>query len=78
MRTVGYRQVWGYLEGHCDRNTMRDQALAATRQLAKRQMTWLRSFRLTTASTAEEAERHFVRDFERESGVFSPKVSQWG
>ncbi|TAN52977.1 MAG: tRNA (adenosine(37)-N6)-dimethylallyltransferase MiaA [Betaproteobacteria bacterium] len=45
MRAVGYRQLWGCLEGEYDRAAMRDKAIAATRQLAKRQMTWLRSFR---------------------------------
>ena len=44
MRAVGYRQVWEYLEGEVDEATMREHAVAATRQLAKRQMTWLRSF----------------------------------
>ena len=44
MRAVGYRQVWEYLEGKTDRSTMRERAVAATRQLAKRQLTWLRSF----------------------------------
>jgi tRNA dimethylallyltransferase len=44
MRAVGYRQVWQFLEGECDAPTMRSRALAATRQLAKRQFTWLRSF----------------------------------
>ena len=44
MRAVGYRQVWEYLEGKTDKETMRERAVAATRQLAKRQMTWLRSF----------------------------------
>ena len=45
MRAVGYRQVWQYLEGELDEHEMREQAIAATRQLAKRQLTWLRSFR---------------------------------
>jgi len=44
MRAVGYRQVWEYLEGSIDRDTMREKAIAATRQLAKHQLTWLRSF----------------------------------
>ena len=44
MRAVGYRQVWEFLEGECDASTMRSRAIAATRQLAKRQLTWLRSF----------------------------------
>ena len=44
MRAVGYRQVWEYLEGKTDRQEMRERAVIATRQLAKRQLTWLRSF----------------------------------
>lgn len=43
MRCVGYRQVWEYLEGAYDFDTMREKSIAASRQLAKRQMTWLRS-----------------------------------
>ncbi len=42
MRAVGYRQVWEYLAAETDSETMRQRALFATRQLAKRQMTWLR------------------------------------
>jgi tRNA dimethylallyltransferase len=44
MRAVGYRQVWEYLENKTDKTAMRERAIAATRQLAKRQTTWLRSF----------------------------------
>lgn len=44
MRSVGYRQVWQYLAGEYDEATMRHKALVATRQLAKRQITWLRSW----------------------------------
>ena len=43
MRLVGYRQVWAYLEGRCSREEMTARAIAATRQLARRQLTWLRS-----------------------------------
>jgi tRNA dimethylallyltransferase len=43
MRAVGYRQVWRYLDGHCALDEASDQAIAATRQLAKRQLTWLRA-----------------------------------
>jgi tRNA dimethylallyltransferase len=43
MRSVGYRQVWRYLEGASSREEMVEQAISATRQLAKRQMTWLRA-----------------------------------
>ena len=43
IRSVGYRQVWEYLAGDVDFETMRQKAYAATRQLSKRQMTWLRA-----------------------------------
>jgi tRNA dimethylallyltransferase len=43
MRSVGYRQVWEYLSGAVDQAEMRYKALAATRQLGKRQLTWLRA-----------------------------------
>ncbi len=42
MRCVGYRQAWQYLDGEFDLTTLREKGVAATRQLAKRQMTWLR------------------------------------
>jgi len=44
MRAVGYRQVWSLLEGEIGEAEMRERAIAATRQLAKRQLTWLRGF----------------------------------
>ena len=43
IRSVGYRQVWEYLDGQIDLAQMRYKALAATRQLGKRQLTWLRA-----------------------------------
>ena len=43
IRSVGYRQVWEYLEGKVDYSTMKQKAYAATRQLSKRQVTWLRA-----------------------------------
>lgn len=43
MRCVGYRQMWEHLSGDYDRHQMIDKGVAATRQLAKRQITWLRS-----------------------------------
>lgn len=43
IRSVGYRQVWEYLDGQTDLDQMRYKALAATRQLGKRQLTWLRA-----------------------------------
>ena len=43
MRLVGYRQVWQYLAGELEYNDMINKAITATRQLAKRQLTWIRS-----------------------------------
>jgi tRNA dimethylallyltransferase len=45
MRCVGYRQVWEYLAGVHDHDAMRYKGIVATRQLAKRQLTWQRQFR---------------------------------
>ncbi|RUM92564.1 MAG: tRNA (adenosine(37)-N6)-dimethylallyltransferase MiaA [Thiothrix sp.] len=43
MRSVGYRQVWQYLDGKMEKAQLHEKGVAATRQLAKRQITWLRS-----------------------------------
>lgn len=43
MRCVGYRQVWAWLEGEIPRDALRERGIFATRQLAKRQLTWLRA-----------------------------------
>jgi len=43
MRCVGYRQAWEHLEGRINLAELREQGIAATRQLAKRQLTWLRA-----------------------------------
>ena len=48
MRCVGYRQAWEHLEGRIDLATLREQGIAATRQLAKRQLTWLRAMENVT------------------------------
>lgn len=44
IKSVGYRQVWQYLEGELDYDAMVEKSIIATRQLAKRQLTWLRSW----------------------------------
>ena len=44
MRCVGYRQAWQYLDGEIDLQGLRESGIAATRQLAKRQLTWLRGW----------------------------------
>jgi tRNA dimethylallyltransferase len=47
MRCVGYRQAWQFLDGVGDRAMLRERGIAATRQLAKRQFTWLRTTEAT-------------------------------
>ena len=44
IRSVGYRQAWQYLEGKLTKHEMRERGIIATRQLAKRQLTWLRGW----------------------------------
>lgn len=53
MRCVGYRQAWEFLEGRIDQDALRFTGIAATRQLAKRQLTWQRKFRETWPSLVE-------------------------
>lgn len=57
VRCVGYRQMWAYLDGETDLDTAREQGVAATRQLAKRQITWLRAQpeRIVVDCLAEDA-----------------------
>lgn len=67
MRSVGYRQAWEFLEGAYDRETLRERGMAATRQLAKRQLTWLRRWPDlhwidSSASNASERIAKIVRD----------------
>ena len=68
IRAVGYRQVWSYLAGEYDYPALLEKGAAATRQLAKRQMTWLRSeqdvcwFDGDSRTLVEDAVRK-VRDF---------------
>jgi tRNA dimethylallyltransferase len=52
MRCVGYRQAWQFLEGIGDSATLRERGIAATRQLAKRQFTWLRATEATVFDTS--------------------------
>lgn len=54
LRSVGYRQIYDYLCGKADHNSMCAKAIAATRQLAKRQLTWLRHWPDSVAFSAED------------------------
>ncbi|HKB82452.1 MAG TPA: tRNA (adenosine(37)-N6)-dimethylallyltransferase MiaA [Burkholderiales bacterium] len=64
MRCVGYRQVWQYLDGEYGLGVLREKAVAATRQLAKRQLTWLRATR-------------DVRQFDCLAGDLQEQVEAW-
>lgn len=56
MRTVGYRQIWQYLAGELTYDAMRELVNIATNQLAKRQLTWLRSFENVSWFDSEDAQ----------------------
>lgn len=62
LRCVGYRQVWSYLAGETHGAEMRGQAIAATRQLAKRQITWLRALsgRIVVDCLAQDATARLI------------------
>ena len=76
MRCVGYRQAWEYLDGACDLPTMRERGIAATRQLAKRQLTWLRSMpdRIVVDCNADDAAAQVLR-LVREALARETKIS---
>ncbi|MEP7328428.1 MAG: tRNA (adenosine(37)-N6)-dimethylallyltransferase MiaA [Betaproteobacteria bacterium] len=54
MRCVGYRQAWARLEGQLSADQLREQGIAATRQLAKRQLTWLRATEATIFDAGQD------------------------
>ena len=63
IRCVGYRQAWESLDGLHPMDTLRERGIAATRQLAKRQITWLRSMpgRHAIACDAPDAQQHLLQ-----------------
>lgn len=70
MKSVGYRQVWDYLDGKYDENELIERGVIATRQLAKRQLTWLRSWpSLTWVDSQQPDVLDKVLKFVRESGA---------
>ena len=66
MRAVGYRQLWAHLEGEYDLNEAVRRAIAATRQLAKRQLTWLRSERRAQWLDPQSGQLSLNRDIREE------------
>ncbi len=67
MRCVGYRQAWKYLDGAFDHREMRDRSVFATRQLCKRQLTWLRAMpeRIVVDCCAQDATKQAVEAIRR-------------
>lgn len=76
LRTVGYRDVWRYLEGEIDRAAMIERAVIATAQLAKRQMTWLRrESGLVSLSADDPTVIEQIQRLLRDRGIFNtPKL----
>jgi len=66
MRAVGYRQLWAHLEGECGLAEAVERGIAATRQLAKRQLTWMRSETAPRWLDPESDELSWNRDVRRE------------
>ena len=66
MRAVGYRQVWRYLDGDYDYAEMVQRVAAATRQVAKKQLTWLRNWDATVVSDAGDAVTQALQYVKRE------------
>jgi tRNA dimethylallyltransferase len=66
MRAVGYRQVFDHLEGRIDRASLRERGIAATRQLARRQLTWLRAMHVESVDAfAPDAANRVIARVER-------------
>ena len=76
MRCVGYRQVWQYLDGEMTQEEMRNKGIIATRQLAKRQLTWLRSmegvmeFDCLDSALVDNVSEFLLQKFETSSPPF--------
>jgi tRNA dimethylallyltransferase len=79
MRCIGYRQAWAYLDGVIDARTLRARGIAATRQLAKRQFTWLRGLRETDVAAldphVDDAFDALLEKVERAPGVMERRSS---
>jgi tRNA dimethylallyltransferase len=68
MRSVGYRQVWQYLDGELDYEEMIYKGIVATRQLAKRQWTWLR--KEENAIWLDSTKKGYLTEIERLTSEF--------
>lgn len=63
IRCVGYRQMWDYCAGDCDLEEAVEKGIIATRQLAKRQITWLRNWPDATEVAVDDGECYFSAEF---------------
>ena len=80
IRAVGYRQLWQYLAGECTQEEALERGVAATRQLAKRQLTWLRKWRdlaLIYTDQAGNIERLALSNFPEASPQGASRGRQW-
>ncbi len=70
IRCVGYRQAWEYFDGQITRDELREKGIAATRQLAKRQLTWLRGMtdRITVDCLAPDAAARVLHIIRQRTG----------
>jgi tRNA dimethylallyltransferase len=68
MRAVGYRQVWAYLAGEISYEELPERAIVATRQYARRQLTWLRG---------EANIEHYPADDDRVADRLAERISDW-
>jgi tRNA dimethylallyltransferase len=66
MRSVGYRQLWAHLDGECALQEAEQRSIFATRQLAKRQLTWLRAEKVPDWLDPEHGETSWNRDARHE------------
>ncbi|MFM8356320.1 MAG: tRNA (adenosine(37)-N6)-dimethylallyltransferase MiaA [Gammaproteobacteria bacterium] len=69
LRAVGYRQAWAYLDGALAADALQPAVLAATRQLARRQLTWLRSFEWVSAASVAATRNALAARLAERSGV---------
>ena len=69
IRSVGYRQIWQYLDGQCSLDEAVEKAIVATRQLAKRQITWLRNWPGSCEIEIDSETELFSIDRMRESAL---------
>lgn len=69
IRSVGYRQIWQYLDGQCSLDEAVEKAVVATRQLAKRQITWLRNWPGSCEIEIDSETELFSIDRMRESAL---------